>query len=71
MLPFRFTDIYEDKNVGIYFTNACTGCALKSRCTTGKERRVRRWRRFNTILLRTGGKLTSESWYEDHPPHTS
>ena len=49
MLPFRFTDIYEDKNVGIYFTNACTGCALKSRCTTGKERRVRRWEHEHVV----------------------
>ena len=28
---------------GFYFPGACGGCALKSKCTTGKERRVRRW----------------------------
>jgi hypothetical protein len=26
-----------------YWTNVCQGCALKGRCTTGKERRVSRW----------------------------
>jgi hypothetical protein len=26
-----------------YWTNACQGCGLKDRCTTGKERRVTRW----------------------------
>jgi transposase len=26
-----------------YWTNACQSCAIKPRCTTAKERRVRRW----------------------------
>ena len=26
-----------------YWTNACQDCALKERCTTGKERRITRW----------------------------
>ncbi len=26
-----------------YWTNACQSCALKGRCTTGKERRITRW----------------------------
>jgi hypothetical protein len=26
-----------------YWTNACQTCAIKARCTTGKERRVTRW----------------------------
>jgi len=26
-----------------YWTNACQTCALKSRCTTGEQRRVTRW----------------------------
>lgn len=49
MLPFRFTDVYEGKNVLIYFTNECGGCLLKSRCTTGKERRVRRWEHEHVV----------------------
>lgn len=41
-LPFRFVGKDRDEDVDVYFTNKCAGCALKSRCTTGKERRVRR-----------------------------
>jgi hypothetical protein len=26
-----------------YWTNACRSCALKAKCTTGKERRISRW----------------------------
>ena len=26
-----------------YWTNACQSCAIKQRCTTGKERRIARW----------------------------
>jgi hypothetical protein len=26
-----------------YWTKPCQGCALKGRCTTGKERRISRW----------------------------
>jgi transposase len=26
-----------------YWTNACQNCAIKDRCTTGKERRITRW----------------------------
>src|SRR6266853_2204910 len=26
-----------------YWTNACQGCTLKGKCTTGKERRISRW----------------------------
>ena len=27
----------------MYWTSNCAGCALKARCTTGKQRRIRRW----------------------------
>src|SRR5258708_35251520 len=26
-----------------YWTSACQACTLKSKCTTGKERRISRW----------------------------
>ena len=42
LLPFRFMSVHDEQNVRIYFTNECGSCPLKSRCTTGKERRVRR-----------------------------
>ena len=49
ILPYRFTGVHDDQNVHIYFTNVCGGCALKSRCTTGKERRVRRWEHEHVV----------------------
>jgi hypothetical protein len=30
-------------DTGPYWTNACQACALKGKCTTGKERRISRW----------------------------
>ncbi|KUO69163.1 MAG: transposase [Alphaproteobacteria bacterium BRH_c36] len=49
ILPYRFTGVHDDQNVHIYFTNVCGECALKSCCTTGKERRVRRWEHEHVI----------------------
>lgn len=49
ILPYRFTGVHDDQNVHIYFTNKCGDCALKSRCTTGKERRVRRWEHEHVV----------------------
>jgi len=43
----RLTYRYETEEKGLtlrrYWTNACSGCALKDQCTTGTERRVTRW----------------------------
>ena len=30
-------------NIRVYWTNVCPTCRLRAQCTTGKERRVRRW----------------------------
>ena len=48
-LPFRFMSVHDEQNIRIYFTNECGGCPLKSRCTTGKERRVRRWEHEHVV----------------------
>lgn len=48
-LTFRFMSVHDEQNVRIYFTNECGGCPLKSRCTTGKERRVRRWEHEHVV----------------------
>ena len=43
----RLTYHYTNEEAGLtlrrYWTNACQHCAIKHRCTTGKERRIRRW----------------------------
>jgi len=42
-LTRRFATVEDDKTLHVYFTAACQGCELKARCTTGKQRRIRRW----------------------------
>ena len=42
-LTYRYTT--EEKGLVLrrYWTNVCQTCAIKDKCTTGKERRIRRW----------------------------
>jgi len=42
-LTYHFTNEEDGKTLQRYWTNACQSCALKSQCTTGKERRISRW----------------------------
>lgn len=42
-LTYHFASELDGKMMRAYWTTACEDCAIKHRCTTGKERRVRRW----------------------------
>ena len=42
-LKRRFSSVENGMTIFTYFSSNCGGCALKSRCTTGKERRIKRW----------------------------
>jgi hypothetical protein len=42
-LTRRFTSVEDGMNLYVYWTTKCAGCSLKSRCTSGKERRIKRW----------------------------
>ncbi len=42
-LIYRFTGEENGLALRRYWTNACQSCAIKDRCTTGKERRITRW----------------------------
>ena len=42
-LIYRFTSEEKGLNQRRYWTSACQSCAIKDRCTTGKERRITRW----------------------------
>ena len=42
-LKYRYTNEERDQQLRRYWTTACRDCALKPRCTTGKERRITRW----------------------------
>ena len=42
-LPRRMVTLDGTKNMARYWSSNCGKCALKSKCTPGKERRVSRW----------------------------
>ena len=42
-LTYRYTNQERGLTLRRYWTSACATCAIKARCTTGKERRVTRW----------------------------
>jgi transposase len=42
-LTYRYTREEAGKKLRRYWTSACQACALKSKCTTGRERRIARW----------------------------
>jgi transposase len=42
-LTYRMTTEQDGKMMRRYWTSACSNCPLKSKCTTGNERRIPRW----------------------------
>jgi len=42
-LTWRYWNVEAGRKLHNYWTTKCTGCALKSKCTPAKERRVKRW----------------------------
>ena len=48
-LDYRFTSVENGLNLRRYWTNACQSCALKSRCTTGVQRRITRWEHEHVV----------------------
>jgi hypothetical protein len=42
-LTWRFAPVEHGMTLHSYWTSACQKCPLKARCTTGKERRIKRW----------------------------
>jgi transposase len=42
-LPYRYTNEEDGKVLRRYWTRVCPNCSLKSKCTTGPERRITRW----------------------------
>jgi len=43
MLTYRYASVEDGKTLRRYWTTACGQCPLKSKCTTGPERRISRW----------------------------
>ena len=42
-LAYHYTNEEAGLTLRRYWTIACQHCTIKKRCTTGKERRIRRW----------------------------
>src|ERR1700730_11030891 len=42
-LTWRFTSVEKGMTLRSYWTSKCAECPLKTQCTTGKERRIKRW----------------------------
>jgi transposase/NACalpha-BTF3-like transcription factor len=43
LLTSRFMSVENGMTLQVYWTTACPACPMQSKCTTGKERRVKRW----------------------------
>ena len=54
-LKYSFTAEEHGQKLRRYTTNACRSCAIKDRCTTGKERRITRWVKRREFLTLLGG----------------
>ena len=73
ILTRHFTSVEDGMNLHVYWTARCGGCALKPRCTTGKERRIKRWEHEAVIeamqdrLDRTPGAMRTRRATVEHP----
>lgn len=72
-LTHRFTTEEDGKAMRVYWCSACADCALKDKCTTGKERRIRRWEHEDVLdrvqqrLDADPSKLALRSMTVEHP----
>jgi transposase/macrodomain Ter protein organizer (MatP/YcbG family) len=48
-LNYHYTNEEDGQQLRRYWTNACRDCALKPRCTSGKERRITRWQHEHVL----------------------
>jgi Transposase DDE domain len=72
-LTYHYTNEEEGKILRRYWTTACQSCALKSKCTTGKERRISRWEHEAVLevvqarLDRNPAKMRERRQTVEHP----
>jgi transposase len=55
-LTYHYTNEEEGKTLRRYWSTGCQTCALKSKCTTGKERRISRWE-YEAVLEAVQARL--------------
>lgn len=71
-LTYRHSTIEEGMKINVYWTSVCQTCPQKMQCTTGKERRVRRWEHEDVLdamqsrLDSTPGKMKERRCTVEH-----
>ena len=58
-LTYHYTNEEDGRTLRNYWTNVCGQCPVKAKCTTGKERRVKRWE-HEAILDRVQKRLDDD-----------
>ena len=48
-LTRRFTSVEKGLSLHVYWSSACACCAIKAQCTTGSERRIKRWEHEDVV----------------------
>lgn len=48
-LVHRFTSLEKGLTLSTYWSSGCPNCAIRSSCTTGKYRRIKRWEHESVI----------------------
>jgi len=48
-LRYRCDSVENGKTLSVYWTTRCSECPLKADCTTGKERRIKRWEKEHIL----------------------
>jgi len=48
-LSYRHDSEENGKKLWVYWTSRCSACLLKADCTTGKERRIKRWEKEHIL----------------------
>ena len=71
-LIYHHSSVEDGMKINCYYTSVCQSCALKAQCTTGKERRVRRWEHEGVLdtmqdrLDRNPGKMKQRRSTVEH-----
>ncbi len=72
-LRYRFTTEDNGKQLRVYWTSQCGSCALKSHCTSGRERRIKRWEKehileqADALLKKNSDAMRQRKRLVEHP----
>jgi len=72
-LIYRFSTEEKGKKLRAYWSSQCGSCALKAKCTTGKERRIKRWEKehilekADALLKRNPDAMRQRKRLVEHP----